>query len=149
MTTQKQPQRQSLFAYYLAHPEEVARYTKKRGREWLSIPKAERTAIILAERFSLVAKGETIYTAIAGVYFVQEPLSGAIKIGIARDMAQRMITLQTSHPHRLKLLGHCPGGVKLEKQLHAEFDADRLEGEWFKVSDRLLARISELVPAAQ
>jgi len=95
----------ALLRYYLQNPEELQHYKKKRGGAWLSLSREERNAIILAERFAFFGEGRPGFMSGAGVYFVQEPTTGAIKIGIARDMTQRMIVLQTSHPYKLKLLG--------------------------------------------
>lgn len=117
---------------------------KKRGRAWLSLPKTERNQIILNERFSQVAGGTSI-AKLANVYFIKEPISGAIKIGIAADVKYRLQRLQTAHPYPLELIGHCPGGIKLERELHAEFSSQRLSGEWFSPSDNLHKRISELL----
>lgn len=78
------------------------------------------------------------------VYFIREPTAGAIKIGIAFDPEVRLGTIQACHPFNLEMLGTCPGGLPLEKALHAEFAADRLLGEWFRPSERLTARIYEL-----
>jgi hypothetical protein len=49
------------------------------------------------------------------------------------------------HPEPLTLLGVCAGGAPFETELHAEFTMDWIRGEWFRPSDRLLARITELI----
>lgn len=116
---------------------------KKYGRPWYRLPKEERNRIVVKERFAQLARGETFYGKHL-VYFIQEPSSGAIKIGVAQDPAIRLAKLQTAHPLDLKLLGTCPGGLPLERLLHLQFVEDCIRREWFKQSDRLLARIKEL-----
>lgn len=78
------------------------------------------------------------------VYFIREPASGAIKIGIAAKPRVRMASLQCAHPYALELLAYAKGGLLAEQDLHREFAADRLQGEWFKDTPRLRARIREV-----
>jgi Meiotically up-regulated gene 113 len=66
---------------------------------------------------------------------------GPIKIGSARDPYARLLTLQTGHPEELYLYAYVDGGSFKERDLHGEFSADRLRGEWFKRTDRILRRI--------
>jgi hypothetical protein len=54
-----------------------------------------------------------------------------VKIGWAADPMRRMDDLQTGSPVRLKLLGFYPGGLAMERALHARFSAARAHGEWF------------------
>lgn len=134
-------ERPSLLRRYLESPPPPM---KKRGRAWQSLPKEERNAILIAERWHLCGPGKPNFHATAKVYFIQEPMSLAIKIGIAKDVADRLVKIQTSNPNKLVVLAECAGGLALERTLHAEFAADRLHGEWFKCTDRLLARVAEL-----
>lgn len=78
------------------------------------------------------------------VYFVQEPISGAVKIGVAANVLDRLRRLQTSHPYELILLGTCPGGLRLEQALHRRFAKARLLGEWFKPWKGLFTKIEAL-----
>jgi hypothetical protein len=80
----------------------------------------------------------------SSVYFIRERLSGAIKIGIARDVVVRLTNLQGAHPYPLQILGICPGGLPMEMALHAEFASQRLAGEWFLPSPVLRDRIMTL-----
>lgn len=77
------------------------------------------------------------------VYFIQAS-SGHIKIGVARNPLDRLGQLQISHPEPLTLLGYCTGGAELEAALHLESRADWVRGEWFRPSEKLLAKIREL-----
>jgi hypothetical protein len=56
---------------------------------------------------------------------------GPIKVGVAKDVAARLATLQTGNPYRFDLLAVLPGAHDLEWQLHRRIESDRLEGEWF------------------
>jgi len=75
------------------------------------------------------------------VYFIQHGMDGAIKIGRARNPAGRRADLQTGTPERLVVLGSFTGGEFVEAQLHAEFAEDRISGEWFRPTDRLVSLI--------
>lgn len=77
------------------------------------------------------------------VYFVQSGANGPIKIGTARDVTNRLASLQTGSPVSLRLLGVIPGDVTVEKTLHARFDRHRIRGEWFRPVGRLKAYIAQ------
>ena len=76
---------------------------------------------------------------VCGVYFVQIPSSGAVKIGFSRDVARRFEALQTASPEELVFLGAVRGGIGDEQKIHARFSATRVRGEWFSPSPDLLA----------
>ena len=76
------------------------------------------------------------------LYFIQEAESGNVKIGIARNLKQRLYELQTDNSNKLNVLGSARFSSeqavrKAEKQLHAMFATQRIRGEWFASSDRL------------
>jgi predicted GIY-YIG superfamily endonuclease len=76
------------------------------------------------------------------LYFVQEAESGNIKIGIARNLKQRLYELQTDNSNKLNLLGSARFSSeqavrKAEQRLHATFATQRVRGEWFATSARL------------
>ena len=84
----------------------------------------------------------------AYVYFVCNPDSNAIKIGIAKNVRRRLTSLQTSSPAELELLGTIKArdeiaARKLEQSLHNKFDRERIRGEWFIAEPRLLQYIKE------
>lgn len=58
---------------------------------------------------------------------------GAVKIGISKTPKQRLVELQVGCATPLKLIGAIDGN--LERELHRRFEADRLSGEWFRVSE--------------
>jgi hypothetical protein len=83
------------------------------------------------------------------VYFILNEDSNAIKIGRAKNLARRMMSLQTSSPAKLKLIKSVQvEGAKeaqeLERALHQQFSEMRLAGEWFKAEANLLEYISQL-----
>jgi len=74
------------------------------------------------------------------VYFVRAQLSGLIKIGIARNMPQRLRALQTGNADRLTVMGiiRDKDPVYLERIIHGEYRRQREFGEWFRESPDLL-----------
>jgi hypothetical protein len=81
------------------------------------------------------------------VYFIRNPASHAIKVGRSADPARRLAQLQTASPARLELMGSIPGDEDEEKRIHAlfEFQHERLNGEWFRETDALVAHIASLL----
>lgn len=83
------------------------------------------------------------------VYFVFNEDSNAIKIGRAKNLARRMMSLQTSSPAKLQLIKsiQVAGGdaaQDLEQALHQQFSDIRLAGEWFRAESYLLEYINQL-----
>lgn len=62
-----------------------------------------------------------------------------IKIGTTANINQRIRAI----PHD-ELMGTEPGGHGLEHMRHLEFAADRISGEWFNASPRLMRHIRQL-----
>ncbi|MDJ0461913.1 GIY-YIG nuclease family protein [Streptomyces sp. H27-C3] len=60
----------------------------------------------------------------------------SIKIGVARDIAQRVKSLQAGSAATLELRWTARGGFPLERYLHEQFDAKRTHGEWFDFQGR-------------
>lgn len=76
------------------------------------------------------------------VYFVQA--GDSIKIGVTVDLGARISALQTSTPHKLKLLKAIAGGRPEEIELHKRFDHLRIRGEWFRAEAELVEYITML-----
>ncbi len=76
------------------------------------------------------------------IYFVEA--IGLIKIGITGDVDNRLSELQVGSPAPLRLLFSTRGTTRQEHALHCYFTEERVRGEWFKASKRLLAFIEEL-----
>lgn len=79
----------------------------------------------------------------AVVYFVQRG-HGPIKIGMAIDVRNRLLTLQNGTPEPLRLLGTVPGGQKMELEMHRRFAAYRIGGEWFRCKGELAEFVKTL-----
>jgi hypothetical protein len=71
------------------------------------------------------------------VYFIR--FGDRIKIGYSANLERRLQTI----PHDEVLLT-IPGASTAEANLHRTFAADRITGEWFHASPRLLAAIQDL-----
>lgn len=72
------------------------------------------------------------------------PYSGLqVKIGRTKNVLKRLSNLQTGSPGRLFVHALEPGGSELESVRHAQFDADRRNGEWFACSARLANHMTE------
>ncbi len=81
------------------------------------------------------------------VYFIRQGDNGPIKIGLSThgSLPMRLSALQAANPERLVLLATQSWDRFLEAHLHEEFSEDRLLGEWFRPSDRLLRYIDGIV----
>lgn len=78
----------------------------------------------------------------AVVYFVQQGVGGPIKVGASRNFEKRLKTLNTNSHVRMAVLATTPGGFELERDIHHELNAHRLEGEWFAPHPDVLAVVS-------
>lgn len=79
------------------------------------------------------------------VYFIQMGgHDGPIKIGWTDgNPLSRLSAIGTGNPHDLALIAIIPDAARsLEGQLHREFRNDRVRGEWFAASPRLLDYIA-------
>lgn len=72
------------------------------------------------------------------VYFIKELALGSIKIGVSRNVEERLAVLQRGMPQKLECIGFIKGDFKDENLLHDKFSHLRIRGEWFKADDELL-----------
>lgn len=72
------------------------------------------------------------------VYFIQIGKSGDIKIGYSNNIKDRMYTIQTSIPEKIRLLGYIKGDRCKEKEIHELFKDFKIKGEWFKCNKILI-----------
>lgn len=79
------------------------------------------------------------------VYIVKAEDSGRIKIGITSNPVRRLALMQVGSPERLHLVGTAPGGRSVESRLHADLEGDRLHGEWFEATDRVITAVGDLL----
>lgn len=70
------------------------------------------------------------------IYFVRAE-NGLIKIGWAKNPKRRFSSLCSGSPVALELLAFRPGSLDDEAARHARFAADRVRGEWFRLSQEL------------
>jgi len=75
------------------------------------------------------------------VYAVRQ--GNYIKIGLSRNVANRLRELQTSSPEPLHLVGTFAGGRRLERLLHQRFADHRVRGEWFSL--RILPELLDML----
>lgn len=69
---------------------------------------------------------------------------GPIKVGVARDVAARLATLQTGNPYVFELLAVLPGAHDLEWQLHDRIKDHQMQGEWFDPPPEFLEFVAGL-----
>jgi hypothetical protein len=86
------------------------------------------------------------------VYFIGEAGSDEyVKIGFTShpDAEQRRRKLQTGNPRKLEVLVQCmAGNVRdVESDFHQLFEANRVEGEWFRQTPAMRRFIATLVNA--
>lgn len=66
------------------------------------------------------------------VYFIQAGEGGPVKIGFARNIADRMKKIKSDNHEELRLVAAFVGDVADEISIHAMFSMHRLRGEWFR-----------------
>ena len=78
------------------------------------------------------------------LYAIQAGDGGPIKIGMTRNPAERLATLQQGNAEHLHGIAAWSGFPFEEKQIHQEFADARLRGEWFKPTDALVDLVLRL-----
>jgi hypothetical protein len=79
----------------------------------------------------------------SSIYFVGCD-SGPVKIGLSINVKNRLATLQSACPFKLKILAIVSGGRSGEADYHRKFSSARLHGEWFERSPEILAELDRL-----
>lgn len=72
------------------------------------------------------------------VYFIRAAYNGAVKIGYAEDVQGRLRELQCGNPDVLMIIRTVDGGRAHEAFAHRLFASDRIRGEWFAYSERMM-----------
>lgn len=85
------------------------------------------------------------YRGLAYLYLMRNNRNGYYKIGFSRNPSARERTLQSEEPD-ITLIRQWPGTMFDEVDLHAKFAAQRIRGEWFKLSDADIAYIGGVAP---
>lgn len=77
------------------------------------------------------------------VYFAEQVGGSLVKIGYTAGCPKRRVqSLQTGSPVKIRLAGTIPAeSPELEKQIHQQFAAQRVKGEWFRRSKELMAML--------
>ncbi len=76
------------------------------------------------------------------IYFITCEVSDfPVKIGWTTRLDQRASALQNALPYRLVVLATVAGDAREERSLHETFRESRLNGEWFRRTPELMARI--------
>ncbi len=108
---------------------------------WVRTWASEEAEIITPGGKTISLDGDNLTTT-EYIYFIHSEASNALKIGRAKNVEKRLKSLQTAHPHELKVIKtfKVKGGKaakELENSLHQKFDHLRLLGEWFKAKREL------------
>lgn len=68
------------------------------------------------------------------LYIIQSEFTGAIKIGVSKDVCKRVCQMQTGSPYKLKAILVLEGKGYLEKDLHQklkDYKTTKKNKEWF------------------
>lgn len=82
------------------------------------------------------------------IYFVTARELGLVKIGYAAKPQERFHTIQAHSPVALNLERVRDGDLVVEAALHRQFQAERVRGEWFRMTPEIEAYMNT-VPAHQ
>lgn len=80
------------------------------------------------------------------LYVIRAGDDGAVKVGVAVNVARRVAGLQTASAFPLKLIRAVRGGVQEEAAIHARLAQYRLQGEWFSPVGAVLEAGADLPP---
>jgi hypothetical protein len=78
------------------------------------------------------------------VYFIRSGELGPIKIGLSGSVKDRCAGLQICTAEQLTVMAIIQAPKEAERQLHRHFDPERIRGEWFRASPRLLSYIEQV-----
>jgi hypothetical protein len=79
------------------------------------------------------------------IYFIQDTVTRAIKIGYSTNPQKRLKNLQNSNQNKLVLLYAMHGELEHEAELLQRFDSFKMEGEWFK--GEIAGAVSQIIAA--
>jgi hypothetical protein len=78
------------------------------------------------------------------VYFARLGENGPIKIGHAKNLKNRLESIQCHNPHLVTIVCVTDGGLKKEKELHGFFKNYKIHGEWFYPHNDILNYMKSL-----
>ena len=79
------------------------------------------------------------------IYFIQDTVTRAIKIGYSTNPQKRLKNLRNSNQNKLVLLYAMHGELEHEAELLQRFDKFKMEGEWFK--GEIEGAVSQIIAA--
>lgn len=79
------------------------------------------------------------------IYFIQDTVTRAIKIGYSTNPQKRLKDLQNSNQNKLVLLYAMHGELEHEAELLQRFDKFKMQGEWFK--PEIAGAVSQIIAA--
>ena len=77
-------------------------------------------------------------TSIVRIYFISD--GTALKIGHAKDIGERLRTLQPGNPRKLKCIGYFYGPKNSEASTRRQFNQGEFRGEWVELVSELEIR---------
>lgn len=116
------------------------RHAQRAGRDLPSALKARLEQFEESVEASRLRDDQEMSEAI--VYYLQRA-DGLVKIGFSRQFPTRLASLTREHGPLLLLAAHT-GGRPAERHWHRRFADDRVEGEWFHLSDALADHIKRV-----
>ena len=75
------------------------------------------------------------------VYFMRQGNSNYYKIGCTTNLQQRLKSIQSYNPIKIKIVAEVKGCHKFEKYLHRLYDDYRIRGEWFEIPSDILREL--------
>lgn len=82
------------------------------------------------------------------VYFIHSEEQRGVKIGHSNKPNKRLDQFQVGNPSELVMLGSIPGGRRLEKRWHAQWNDLWIRGEWFRAEPELMQAILKALASA-
>jgi hypothetical protein len=79
------------------------------------------------------------------IYFIQDTVTRAIKIGYSTNPQKRLKNLQNSNQNKLVLLYAMHGELEHEAELLQRFEKFKMEGEWFR--GEIAGAVSQIIAA--
>jgi hypothetical protein len=81
------------------------------------------------------------------VYIIRAGEDGPVKIGVATDTRDRLVTLQMGNHLDLKIIREIEGWEAAEAAIHARYSHLRLRGEWFTFCPSMLTEQFDVDPS--
>lgn len=119
----------------------------------------QRVANMVKDAHAAIAQARAIVAAAPDkerVYFYELAGQDLLKIGTSRSPKMRTAQFRTGKgctfpptcdPSTGRLIGDIPGGVAVERGLHARYRPLRVAGEWFRFTDELRADVGAMLSA--